>query len=68
MKDIDLAQWVSEIKGNQEQHQPNSEQNNEESLNKKAHKEDESQNLNMPKKTSCVRPNKYQHLEKIDEV
>ena len=40
----------------------------EDSPNKKTNKVEDGQNLNMPKKSNYSRNNKYQQLEKIDEI
>lgn len=70
MKDIDLKAWAEEIKGKEETptNPASPEHNIEELSGKKAHKTDDNQNLNMPKKTNYGRSSKYQQLEKIDEI
>ena len=78
MKDIDLTQWSIDIMSGNEviksnpgspEHNNSNNNSNDESPGKKAHKGEDSQSLNMPKKTThSQRSSKYHELEKIDEI
>lgn len=70
MKDIDLKQWLSEFNAQENSvAEPNQEIKFEDSPNRKSYKSEDTQNLNMPKKStsSYSRTSKYQ-LEQIDEI